>query len=118
MSKEVRQSIKDDWEEFKIYPLETYPDIDPTRYRVTSEGRIVKGEWYGDKAGLPVKVHYDNKLKMAYCNIRNNLGEICRVYCENLRTYHKDYESNLIISKNINKVYLVTSGEYSDYGLR
>lgn len=97
MSKEkekVRQSIRDDWEEFKIYPLTCYSDIDPTRYRVTCEGRIVKGEWYGDKAGLPIKVCYDKARRLKYCNLTNIFGKTVRVYCDEMVIYHAYISKN------------------------
>jgi hypothetical protein len=90
MSK-IRQSIRDDWEEFKIYPLECLTNIDPTRYRVSPEGRVVRGEWYGDKAGLPLKVCYDKRLKQTYCNVKDIYDKTVRLYCDNLITYHKNY---------------------------
>lgn len=86
----VRQSIRDDWERFKIYPITCYPDIDPFRYRVNCEGRIVKGEWYGEKAGLPVKVCFDKKRKMTYCNVTNIFGKSVRLYCNDMAIYY-DY---------------------------
>ena len=95
MSK-VRQSIRDEWKEFKIYPLEGYPDVDPTRYRVLSNGHIVRGEYYGNKAGLPMNVCYDQRLKMTYCNVKNINGDTCRCYCDDLIKYHKNYESKVI----------------------
>ena len=84
----VRQSIRDDWKEFKIYSVTCYSDIDPTRYRVNSDGRIVKGEWYGEKAGLPIKVCFDKKRKLLYCNLTNIYGKTVRVYCDDMVTYH------------------------------
>lgn len=87
-NKEVRQSIRDDWEHFKIYPITFYPDIDPTKYRFNCEGRVVKGEYFGDKAGLPMKVCYDKKRKMKYCNVINIYGEITRLYCDDLALKH------------------------------
>lgn len=84
----VRQSIKDDWERFKIYPITCYSDIDPTRYRVNSDGRVVKGEWYEEKAGLPLKVCYDKKRKLTYCNLTNIYGKTVRVYCDDMEIYH------------------------------
>ena len=87
-SKEVRQSIRDDWERFKIYPVTCYPDIDPTRYRVNCEGRIVKGEWYGEKAGLPVKVCYDKQRRLTYCNVTNIFGKTVRLYCDDMVIYY------------------------------
>ena len=51
-NKKVRQSIRDDWEKLKIYPLTDIPDIDPTKYRYNHEGRVVKGEYFGEKGGI------------------------------------------------------------------
>lgn len=84
----VRQSIRDDWERFKIYSITCYSDIDPFRYRVNCEGRVVKGEWYGEKAGLPLQVCYDKKRKLLYCNLTNIYGKTVRVYCDDMATYH------------------------------
>ena len=84
----VRQSILDDWEEFKIYPLDEYQDVEPNMYRVTPEGRIVKGEYFGDKAGLPLKVCYDKQRKMKYSNIKNVYDNTVRLYCDDMALYH------------------------------
>ncbi len=99
-NKEVRQSIRDAWEKFRIHPLVCFMDIDRTRYRVSPEGRIVRGEYYGDKAGLPLKVHYDKKNKMTYCNVKNNLDMTCTLYCEDMIRYHREYEEKFIRGRN------------------
>jgi len=84
----VRQSILDDWERLNFLPLDKYQDIEPNMYRVTPEGRIVKAEYFGDKAGLPLKVFYDKQRKMKYSNIKNIYGNTVRLYCDDMALYH------------------------------
>ena len=86
----IRQSIKDAWKQFKIYPLDWCSDIDPTKYRFNCEGRVVKGEYFDDKAGLPIKVCYDRQRKMKYCNVTDIFGKTIRLYCDDLAIKHSE----------------------------
>ena len=85
---EVRQSIRDDWERLNFLPLDEFQDIESKKYLVTPEGRIVKGEYFGDKAGLPLKVYYDKQRKMKYSNIKNVYDNTVRLYCDDMALYH------------------------------
>lgn len=99
MFNEVREGIREDWDKYEIYPLVNFPNVDPTRYRVTREGKIAKGEYYGSEAGRPWNKKgyngYDKKSKRLYVNLDGVDGTKVKLYCDELIIYHDYYKSKI-----------------------
>lgn len=90
----VRESIKQDWETFKIYPIDWIDNVDPTQYRFNCMGIIAMGEKYGSQAGHLWNKKgysgYDRKSKRLYANLVAVDGTKVKVYCDELVEKHKE----------------------------